>query len=265
MRSPFAWRLMGLSMALWGCVVTSASASDCSFAVKGASAIPDAAVLRTLRCLVVELDRLQRENAALKERLRRENAALEKRLRAAEALLTELPAAYSNIDGVITQDEGRAIDTATFVLSARSTGGASALPIDQRVLEEVCGTRVGCSISIAFRHISLFNDTPKDSTLTGPCQFTYAPDDGAWSIGGGCETGALSGIDGDRFADEDPTVEPVILGAQGACLFSESAPSRSVGESVAFQSDFSPGLFLVSLPLRQAAGIRRYQCELVLN
>ncbi len=226
----------------------------CDFEVEGAVYLPDAAVVRTLRCLVVELARLKRENAALKRRLAE-----------VEGLLTELPAAYSNVDGVVTEELGRAIGTATFVLSARSTGGANALPIEQRVLDEVCGVSGGCAVSVVFRQIGLFNDEPKDSVLTGPCQFTYAPDDGDWTLGSGCGSGPISGTDGDRLSGEAAAADPVIVSSGGACIFSESAPSRSVGTENGFQRDTAPGLFLVAMPSRQPDGIRRFQCELVLN
>ncbi len=119
----------------------------CAFEIDIPGQLPEARIVYTLECLVVELHRVRQENARLKQRLE-----------AAEALLTELPGEFSNIDGVITEDPDRAIGTAKFGLSARSTGGASALPIDERALFEICGASGGCAVSIAFRQIGLFND-----------------------------------------------------------------------------------------------------------
>ncbi len=230
-----------------------AAAVNCDFKVEGAAALPDAVVVRTLRCLVVEINRVRQENAALK-----------RRLDVVEGLLTELPAAYLNVNGEITEEPGRAIGTATFVLSARSTGGPNFLPVEQPVLEEVCGASGGCAVSIAFRQIGLFNDEPKDSVLTGPCQFNYATNSKEWTLGEGCGTGPLSGKDGDRLTGS-VSAGPVIAASGGACIFSESEPRRSVGTEDGFQRDTAPGLFLVAMPARQPNGIRRFECVLVLN
>lgn len=251
LRGPF--RTLTLLLALFG-APSLASASNCDFRVKSITGLEDATTLGVLRCLVTQLDRLQRENAALKRRVAE-----------IEGLLGQLPAAYSNIDGVITQEQGRKIGKASFVLSARSTGGANALPVDQAVLEEVCGAKGGCAVSVAFRQIGLFNDTPKDSVLTGPCQFAYDPKDRDWTLSEGCGTPQRSGVDGDRFADRGEIKDPVIASSGGACLFSESEPDRAIGGASDFQQDESPGLFLVAMPARQTNGIRRFQCELVLN
>ena len=225
----------------------------CDFKVEGVAALPDAVVLRTLRCLVVELNRVRRENAELRQRLGD-----------VDGLLTELPAAFVNDNGQVTEEVGRAIGTATFRLSARSTGGPNTLPVDQRVLEEVCGASGGCAVSVAFRQIGLFNDEPKDSILTGPCQFSYAIESKEWTLGEGCGTGPLSGKDGDRLTGS-VSADPVIAASGEACIFSESEPSRSVGTEDGFQRDTAPGLFLVAMPARQPNGIRRFECELVLN
>ncbi len=237
------------------CALPQAStASNCNFQIRGAAALDDFDVLRTLRCLVRELDKLQRENAALKRRLDE-----------IESKMTELPAAYSNVDGEVTREEGRAIGRASFVLSARSTGGANAMAIDQAVLEEVCGRRGGCAVTLGFRQLSLFDPEPKGSVLTGPCQFTYAAGSGVWSVGAGCGDAPSSGRDGDQKASSELADDPVIVEASGACLLSESEPARSVGQDGSFTRDQRIGLFLVAMPSRQEDGIRRFQCELVLN
>ncbi len=231
----------------------SVMAQNCQFQVE-TSVMPEAQRVRILRCLVNELARVRRENAELK-----------RRMSVIEALLVELPAEYANVDGVITEEEGRAIGRASFLLSARSTGGASALPVDQRVIAEVCGKSGGCAVSVTFRQIGLFNAEEKDRVLTGPCQFSYAPGTGEWTLGAGCGAASRSGRDGDQSVGGENEVDPVLVTSGGACLFSESEPLRSIGVEDGFQRDQSPGLFLVAMPSRQPDGIRRFQCELVLN
>lgn len=225
----------------------------CAFEIDIPGQLPESRIVYTLECLVIELHTLRQENAALKQRLEE-----------AEALLTELPGEFSNIDGVVTEDPERAIGTARFLLNARASGGPNALPIDERALFEVCGASGGCAVSVAFRQIGLFNDEPKDSVLSGPCQFTYAPDTREWNLGAGCGAGPISGTDGDRLSG-NAEADPVIAASSGACIFSESEPSRTVGTEDGFRRDTAPGLFLVAMPSRQPAGIRRFECELVLN
>ena len=250
-----AWRVVAVLVASFTILVPGEASARvaCDFEVEGAASLPDAVIVRTLRCLVIELNRVRRENTDLRTRLEE-----------VEGLLTELPAEFSNINGEVTEDPERAIGTATFLLSARSTGGANALPIDERALFEVCGASGGCAVSLAFRQIGLFNDEPKDSILTGPCQLTYAPDTREWNLGAGCGTGPISGKDGDRLSSA-ADADPVIVASGGACILSESEPSRSVGTQDGFQRDTAPGLFLVAMPSRQPDGIRRFECELVLN
>lgn len=211
-------------------------------------------MLRTLRCLVNRLDRVQRENADLR-----------KRLSEVEALLGELPSTFANIDGVITREEGRAIGRASFILSARSTGGANALPLDQDVLEELCARDGGCALSVGFRSISLFGNELRAAEISGPCQFAYDAESGDWTIGQGCEGGAATGTDGGSRAGADPVEGAVVATSREACLFTESAPARSVGSDGVFESDHARGMFLVAIPERQPNGISRFQCELLLQ
>lgn len=232
----------------------SAVAQACDFQVDAITPLPDRVVLRVLRCLVRELDTVRRENAAL----RRDISEL-------RALMAQLPADYANSDGVVTEEPGRAIGRASFVLSARMTGGASVMPVEQRVLEEVCGRSGGCSVTLAFRQISLLDAETKNNVLTGPCQFTYAPGSGKWSLGAGCGDPPRSGKDGDQSAGDDETTDPVLVRSGGTCLFAESDPVRAVGTDRGFHRDHSLGLYLVAIPSLQPDGIRRFQCELVLN
>lgn len=254
----FAWFRSHASSALVVLLLAvapgAATAQACNFEVDSFTALPDRVVLGVLRCLVRELDNVRRENAAL----RRDIEEL-------KALMTQLPANYSNVDGVVTEEVGRAIGRASFVLTARTTGGASVMPLEQRVLDEVCGKSGGCSVTLAFRKISLFDAETKDSVLTGPCTFTYAPGDGKWSLGAGCNDGPRSGKDGDQSAGDDGTTDAVLVRSGGACLFAESDPVRAVGTDTGFHRDHSIGLYLVAMPSLQPDGIRRFECELVLN
>ena len=251
--------MRGVAAILFACCLTcfspqALSAATCDFRTRGLAVLDDFDIARTLRCLVIELDKLKRENAALRRRLDQ-----------MDDILVEVPADYSNVDGIVSREEGRAIGRASFVLSARSTGGPNALPVDQTVLEEVCGRNGGCSVLLGFRRTSLFDTEPRYAHLTGPCQFSYSAGRGAWSLGAGCGDAPKSGTDGDETASSAGRSDPVIVEAAGACLFSESAPAQSVGQGDSFTRDHRIGLFLVAMPARQTDGIRRFQCELVLN
>ena len=251
--------MRGLAALLFACCLTcfspqALSAATCDFRTRGIAVLDDFDIARTLRCLVIELDKVKRENAALKRQLDK-----------IADVLTEIPADFSNVDAVVSRVEGRAVGRASFVLSARSTGGPNALPIDQAVLEEVCGRNGGCAVLLGFRRSGLFDNEPRYAHLTGPCQFSYSAGKGAWSLGAGCGDAPKTGTDGDETASSTGERDPVIVEAAGACLLSESAPSQSVGQGDSFTRDHRIGLFLVAMPSRQPDGIRRFQCELVLN
>jgi hypothetical protein len=215
--------------------------------------IRDTEVIETLRCMNSEIARLKRDQARL-----------EQRLKELERLETRFPEDYANVDGKVTEEPGRAIGRASFVLTARSTGSASVLPVEQRVLEEVCGKSGGCSLSVIFRQFSLFDGEAKETVLTGPCQFIYARSSGAWAIGEGCAVDGTSGTDGDQLAVTGESSGSVITASGGACLFAESEMARARSEDT-IARDGSRGLFLLSVPSRQPDGIRRYTCELAMK
>ncbi|MEM9426547.1 MAG: hypothetical protein AAGA06_07575 [Pseudomonadota bacterium] len=233
---------------------TPAAASDCTLRNRHLL-IDEGALFRFLRCLTGEVNALRRENQALKRRV----AALEE-------IAGEVPATFSNFDGQITRVEGRVIARASFVLSARSTGGPSALPLDQDVVETLCARDGGCSVTVGFRQMSLFGNDPKNADISGPCQFTYDAGSGDWSVGEGCEGGKASGRDGGTRTSAQAGPGDVIASSLSACVLAESAPARSVGSGGGgFENDHARGLFLVSRPSQQPDGITRFQCELLLN
>jgi hypothetical protein len=194
--------------------------------------------------------------------LHKTNNQLQRRIAKLEAVAGNLPTAWSNEDGVITEEPGRPIGNASFLLSARSTGGANSLAIEQRVLEEVCGTSGGCTLTIAMNQLSLFDKKPKESAVSGPCQLTYKPDSGDWAVSGGCGGAPQSGIDGDGGLGSDGGNSVEIAAAGGACILADSGLSKTVGGDEELTSDRSKGLFLIAMPSRQSGAERRFQCEL---
>ncbi len=240
--------LFGLLGALALFPATGARA-DCKLEVTPPGDFSARQMLNFSRCINRELNRLRRENAKLEERI----AEL-------ELIAAQMPAAYSNIDGVVEEEPGRAIGRASFVVSARVSGGSSSLPIDQRVLTEVCGESGGCQLSLVFRQFRLFEDAVKEAVISGPCQFIYSPDTGHWVTGEGCNpVGAARGVDGDQRTGAQDATGAIVAEAGGACLFAESAAARSISAAGDVGRDHSMGMFLLSVPQRQPAGIRRFQ------
>lgn len=229
----------------------SVAMADCDYEV--GFYVDDVELLRTLRCLNTEI-----------ERLKRNQAVLDRKLKSFERLMAELPTDYANRDGVVTEEPGRPIGRASFLLTARATGSASVLPIEQRVLEEVCGKAGGCTLSITFRQFSIFDGAATETILTGPCQFSYTPQTGAWGLGEACESGgATSGVDGDQRAVGSGEGD-VIAVSGGACVLAESDLARATeGDTLA--RDGSRGIFLLSIPSLQPDGVRRFECELALD
>lgn len=232
--------------------VPRAAEAQCPFDVNYGG-IGDDQIIKTFRCLNAEIARLKRDQARL-----------EARVKEFDRLMTQLPAEYVNADGKVTEEPGRAIGRASIKLTARATGSASVLPVDQRVLEEVCGKAGGCSLSVIFRQFSLFDGDAVETILTGPCQFTYSRTNGDWAIGEGCAVDAASGTDGDQLALAGDTSGSVIAASGGACLFAESELARAKSDD-SLARDGSRGLFLLSVPSRQPDGVRRYSCELAMN
>ena len=205
-----------------------------------------------MRCLISSVNALIRENKRLKARIT-----------TLEGLVGELPAPWSNVDGVITQDSDRPIGSATLLLSSRSTGGASALAIDQDVMEGLCDKSGGCTLVVSYKQVSVFNKTPTDSVISGPCQFTYEKTSGDWVVGAGCGSDqAISGSDGDGGLGGDQSNSVEIASAGGACIMADSGLEKAVGDDAGLASDRGKGLFLIAMPSRQSGVNRRFQCEI---
>lgn len=237
---------------LFLCLPPVAALAQCDFEV-GFHGIDDRAILQTFRCLNTEILRLKRDRARL-----------ERRLAEFERLTEEIPAEFINLDGEITEDPGRPIRRARFRLTPPSTGRAGALPIDQRVLEELCGASGGCLLSLTFREFGLRSDRAQSSVPTGPCQFSYSGGSGAWAIAEGCGADDVrSGIDGERGALSGQQ-GAIIAEVGGACVLAESEMSRSSGNDT-LATDTSRGLFLLSIPSRRPGSVPRFDCALVLN
>lgn len=204
-------------------------------------------------CLLAEIRDLQREQ----QRFRRTIAEFER-------ALGEMPVDYRNEDGNVTVEPDRRIGKAILVLSARLTGGASSLEVDQAVLEELCSSRGGCEISIFFQAFGVRDTDLTEMVASGPCIFSYTSTTGAWARGEGCDPeGSLNGIDGDNAVAGAGQNSSVIATAGGACLLAESDARRQfVSPSNELQRDHSKGLFLLAIPSRQEQGTRRFRCNL---
>ena len=207
-----------------------------------------------LRCLNNRITDLHKANNQLKRRIAK-----------LEAVAGELPTAWSNENGVIKEEPGRPIGSADFLLTARTTGGASSLAIEQRVLEELCSASGGCSVTIAKNQLSLFNKEPTQSAVSGPCQLTYSADSGDWALSGGCGSEPKSGTDGDGGLGSEGGNSVEIAVAGDACILADSGLSKSVGGDEGLATDRSKGLFLIAVPSRQSGVKRRFQCELSLE
>lgn len=233
-----------------------AEARDCTFDLNRLQ-IDASEIYKSLRCLVTSVNRLERENARLKNRV----AALENVAR-------QIPVPWANIDGVITQTPDRPIASASFLLTSRSTGGANALAIDQQVLEELCDKIGGCTLTIALKAFGLFERKPENRVISGPCRFTYTADSidkNTWAVGDGCGTGAFAGIDGDGGLGDGEDNSAEIAVAGGACILADSGLENAAGNSGRLASDRNEGLFLLAIPEMQPTRTRRFQCEVSLQ
>jgi len=235
------------------CLAVPAQARECRFHAGRSTEI---ALKNVVRCVLAEIRDLKAEQA----RTRRVIAEYER-------VLGELPVDYLNEDGKVTVEPNKPVGSANFLLTSRTTGGANSIEIDQAVLEELCSRRSGCEIMILFKQISLLSSEPLNSISSGPCFFNYASATGEWVLGEGCGTrGSLTGIDGDEAAASSGLPNDAIADAANACLLSESDLGRfgASGER-AFVRDHTKGMFLIAMPSRQEQGIRRFQCDLLIQ
>ena len=243
-----------LFLTLWG-TAADAQVRTCRLEINSQYDSDSQVMQKFLRCLNSRISDLQNAN----KRLQRRIAAL-------EGLVGELPAPWSNVNGVITQEPDRPIGSATFLLSSRSTGGANALAIDQDVMEGLCDQSGGCTLVVTYKQLSVFNKTPTDSEISGPCQFTYNKTSGDWVVGAGCGADqAISGSDGDGGLARDESRSFEIATAGGACVLADSGLEKAVGDHGGLAPDRGKGLFLIAMPSRQSGVNRRFQCEMSLE
>jgi hypothetical protein len=208
----------------------------------------------SLNCLIDEIDDLKREQARLRERLAAQEAAL-------EAALAEIPGAFQNDNGRLSFDEGRRLAEASFLLSARQSDGASALALNQDVIETLCSRGGGCAITLFLRAEGLRAADPAPAAGIGPCAFHYNPRNGVWAASACGEGAAARGVDGDGSPRGAGGGEIAAI-AGGACLLADSDPRLSVGpDAELLGRDHALGFFLVAAPaLREPS--ERFRCEL---
>lgn len=198
--------------------------------------------------------------------LKRKQAELERIVPEYRRLVAELPGPYVNDNGKVTFEEGRKIGSATFILAARQTGGASSLPVDMDVLLSLCSGRNRCEVSLILREISVFSEEPINSTISGPCQFDYDAKTGEWIRGDGCTAGVSRGVDGESSAGARTGGADIITEAGEGCIFADADKHRTVGiDREIFERDHSKGLFLIAAPERRTKSKARFRCDLVIE
>jgi hypothetical protein len=234
------------------CTFSDAQARECQLPSPSLSASDE--VFGSYNALSCALD----EIADLKAEQRRMRSQIDK----LQQQIGELPGEFQNDNGKISQPNGSAIGSAIFRLDARQGVSSSSLPLDQSVLEALCGKKGGCLISIFLEAEGLRLTDTSDTIAVGPCAISYNATTGAWARGTGCgETGAERGVDGNGAPGAGGGDE-IVTAAGGACVLSDADAARSVGGSEVFGPDASRGFFLVAAPtLREKSG-GRFRCEL---
>lgn len=248
-----------------------AAARDCSGALPRGVPLRSYVLRDAVDCLISELRVLQRNQSRMAEELDRTRRAL-------AVAQAAIPVDYLNEDGRITLPENRPIGRASFVLSARTTGGPASLALDRAVVAELCGDAGGCSLRLARRDLGLAAAPPDG---TGPCLFLFDSASGGWFRSAGCGDAAARGIDGNGGAIGSGGGE-ILAKAGGACLLADAdarrgpgpAPDQGAGpnagpnagpDTAFLTSDQTPGLFLIAAPERTADRAPRFRCELILE
>lgn len=244
-----AWLAAGLVLAVPG-----SAGAGCGH-LERAGIVSVETLLDHARCL-------ERELAGVRSDLRR----LEGRLESQEAALARLPEPYRNIDGRVERAEGRGLERATFVLTARPNGAASSLGLDPEVVATLCGKSGGCTASLQLHAYATTGAIAVESVLSGRCQFVYAAESGRWTRAAGCgDPEPASGIDGDGKAFGGALGSETILASGGGCLLSDAEAGRRVDGSEVLASDRALGLHLVAAPSLRGGEAGRFACELVLE
>lgn len=226
-----------------------AYASECAVPglARGGNWVQIQEIERAFRCVISELEELQRQQRSITE-LEKEVAALKRRI----------PSEYLNENGKITAIPGRLIGKATFVLDASRSGKPFSLPLAQNVIEDLCA-RTNCHVLLSMRVTGVFSDAAISQAAVGPCGFSYDLRSGRWTLASGCATGATGGTDGDTSA----TRSNVIMDAGQACLFADTEiTSRPGQDPIRFGPDRSKGFFLTAVPDLRPDITRPYRCVL---
>jgi hypothetical protein len=191
--------------------------------------------------------------------LEKENAGLREELEKVRKSLTRLPGEFLNESGRVTRSGGESLVQATFLTTARRREGPAALPIDQKVLETLCGS--GCNMNLVMEGEALRKGDPGSVSAVATCRLRYSARNGAWSSGGGCGD-AVSGVDGDGKPPGKSGGE-VIATAGDACILADSEPSRSIGAQDQFlDGDRAKGLYLIAAPAFFLGTEAKFRCEL---
>ena len=170
--------------------------------------------------------------------------------------------AYLVENGRITLAEGWRIGAASFILGASRSGNASALTMDQSVIEALC-TQRGCDMVLSLRVRGVLSSEPVETAVLGPCSFSYDAATGIWRRGLGCTGAPSAGIDGNVSAASDETGADMILEAAEGCLFTDAPVRTTVGAAgTIFGRDRARGLFLVAAPDRRPDLSRPFDCVL---
>lgn len=246
MRIVFFCLILGLSAA-------AAQARDCEVPGlgRGGDWVKIQELERAFRCIIEELEKIRKHQRGIDD--------LETDV---EALLQRVPTEYVNDNGRITVDEGRRIGAASFILGASRSGNPSALAMDQSVVEALCARR-GCDMVLSLRLRGVLSSEPVETTVLGPCNFSYDIETGIWRRGLGCTGAAAAGTDGNVSAASDKTGADVILQAAEGCLFTDAPVRTTVGNpGTAFGRDGARGVFLVAAPDRRPDLSRTFDCVL---
>ena len=206
---------------------------------------------RAFRCVIAEIEELKRQQKQI--------AVLERQV---AELRRRVPAEYININGKVTEEQGRLIGKATFVLDSSRSGKPFSLPLAQDVVEELCAEK-SCHVLLSLSVSGVFSDEPLLKETIGPCGFNYDAGTGEWTLAAGCSVSGATGTDGDGGSAIAGGDADIILTAGEACLLTDTEIRTRPGQpTVGFGPDRSRGLYVASVPDRRPDIARPYQCVL---
>jgi hypothetical protein len=207
-------------------------------------------------CLLAEIDDLKRKQVELQ-------AIVPEYKR----LAAEVPVHFTNKNGEIDFEEGRVIGSASFILTARQLGGANSIMLDQNVLDGICPSPKGCSVTLTFRRYGIRGDEALETHKIGPCAFEIDTDSRCWICGTGCGSSiSITGTDGDGSPTLQGSGANIIMEAGPGCVLADADVRRSISaEDQSFTTDHAPGLFLIADPSRRLDRAARFECSLELG